>query len=223
MPNEVLRRVTTLSKGEMPTWEQAYPHARKFDCRHYWHLRKSGNLLALYDFLGSLTNGGKNPFIASVRKVAIYFYGSDDQYETVRRNFKTLHRMGWIRYEGEEIFYVSHADWAAANPGKCVKVDELPMPWDNGKADPLVGQIWAVAGGKIHLHDGVLKGIRKYTTDDDFLFEFRNAMAEGRAKRLEGIYHHTAPKQIFWNTFHFFKTTFESRTAQVIEKSQAPR
>lgn len=189
----------------MPTWERAFPKDKPFECRHYWHLRKSGNLLAIYDFLGALTNGGKNPFLSSVRKVSIYFYGeySDASYETVGRAFRTLLKMGWLRHEGKDLYYVSHKEWAEAHPGQCHERGDV-FPWQESP-DPIVGKIWAIAGGRIHVHEGMVKAIRKWTTDSEFLTEYQIGMDNAKAKRAEGNYHHTNPKAVFWETYNFFK------------------
>ena len=202
----------------MPTWNQSFPKSKPFKCCAAWHLRKSGNLLAIYDFLGGLTNGGKNPFYSSIRKVAIFFYGkeSDATYNVTVRNFRTLRQIGLIKKkEGNQWEYIRHDDWAEAHLGKCQVREQFP--WQE-TADPFVGAIWKIAKGKIRVSEGVIKTIRKVATDEEFLHLFEYEINLAEARRVPGgDWSGTSPKACFWKAYRLLR---ERKEATVLESAQ---
>jgi hypothetical protein len=187
-------------KGDVPTFKEPFPKSKPFKCCTAWHLRKSGNLLAIYDFLGGLTNGGKNPFYSSIRKVAIFFYGdeSESSYESTRRTFRTLRKMGFLEADGKNILYVGHDAWAAAHPHKC-QAREM-FPWQES-ADPFIGAIWKLACGKIRVLDWQIVAVRKVATDEEFIAEFESELNGAQLRRSSGDWHGTAAKACFWKAY----------------------
>jgi hypothetical protein len=194
----------------MADFKQAFPDHKPFKCCAAWHLHKSGQLLAIYDFLGGITRGGKGEFFSSIKRVAIFF---GMNYEATRRAFKVLRKLGFIELlPGDKFGYVPHDEWAAAHPGEC-QTREL-FPWqDCSVVDPIVGEIWKIAGGKIRLVDWQIEAIHKYVGADKFLREFEQEMLAAGLRREEKQYFGTAPKSIFWAVFHRLKaetTTVET-------------
>jgi hypothetical protein len=193
-------------KGAMPTWEQSFPKSKPFKCGHYWHLHKSGLLLAIYDFIGALTNGGRSVYYSSIRKVAIYFYGkeSESSYETVRRAFRTLVKMGWLARDGQNYVYVPHEQWAKSHTGQCHVRGEL-LPWEES-ADPFIGKIWKLSEGKLRVYEKMIVAARRVATDEQFLAEFEQEIAAAKARRIPGgDWHGTNAQACFWRVYNFFK------------------
>src|SRR5262249_19994871 len=129
-------------------------------------------------------------------------------YEATRRVFKGLRKLGWLeKISPREDRYITHLEWAETNPGKCT-VREL-LPWQ-GDADPLLRQIYGIAGGRIYLKPHVLPGLRKLGVSDDLIVSiFTKNMDAARARRGKGNYNGTSPKQILWQTFNFIKQEYE--------------
>jgi hypothetical protein len=184
----------------MPTWKQPFPQNKPFKCCAAWHLHKSGQILAIYDFVGGLTNGGQKTFFSSIQKVATFF---GMNYESVRRSFKVLRKMGFFGLRDGNPYYVSHDDWAATHPGMCAQREMFP--WQDC-SDPFIGQIWSIAGGKIRVVDWQIAAIRKYIGEAVFLEEFKIEMASANLKRVPGgDWSGTSPKSVFWNVFRRLK------------------
>jgi hypothetical protein len=194
----------------MPTWKPAFPEHKPFKCCAAWHLRKPALFFAVYEFIGGLTAGGQNPFFSSIRRVAVFF---DTDYESTRRVFKNLTKMGWLKYDrdGRKYWYIPHDGddgWAKANPGKCNERQLLDFQVDT---DPFVGHLYAAAGGKFLVRQGYIDGLRKFTSDTEFLELFRKEIAAMKVKRSAGDYFNTAPKHCFWRVFEYLKAEARRR------------
>jgi DNA-binding transcriptional regulator YhcF (GntR family) len=187
----------------MSTWKESFPKSKPFKCCAAWHLWKSGQALAVYDFLGGITSGGKGEFFSSIRQVAIFF---GMNYEATRRVFKVLRKLGFIELLTEGKFsYVSHEEWAEKNPGKCAARELLP--WQEC-SDPFVGKIWQIAGGKLRVLDWQVAAIRKHVGEESFLLEFEQQINESVKKRIPGgDWRGTASKAIFWQVYNRLKGT----------------
>ena len=185
----------------MPTWKPAFPEHKPFKCCTAWHLRNSGLYLAVHVFIGGLTAGGENPFFSSISRVSAFF---ESDYETTRRVFKNLTKMGWLRYDhdGRKYWYVSHDAWMAANPGKCQ--ERFLLQWQV-EADPFVGQLYAAAGGKFYVREGWVIGLRKLAGDAEFLDLFRKELASAKSRKSNGDWRKTSPKECFWVVYKYFK------------------
>lgn len=196
----------------MPTWEQAPPQSKSFECSVAWHLRDSGLMLAIYVKLGELTNGGKSHYFTSVRKLAIYFFGKESRgsYQSVLRAFRNLTKMGWLERDKDGYRYVPHWLWAERNKGKCCGRGTL-LPWQESP-DEFVGKIWKASGGKLRVHAGMVAAARKYCTEEQFLHDFQHEMDSATANRVPGgDWQGTSPKQCFWRVVKFFKEAKEPK------------
>ena len=186
----------------MSDFKQSFPKHKPFKCGHYWHFRKSGLYLAVYDLVGSVTAGGTNEFFSTIDRVRIYFGSS---YEVTRRVFKNLVKQGWFEYDHtiRHYRYVSHDDWAKTHPDQCTKRELLPWQVET---DPLVGRIYAACGGKIGVFENQIIAIRKLgITDEEFLGTLRKEIAEAKERRALGEYGGTSAKQCFWRVFNELK------------------
>lgn len=166
-------------------------------------------MLAIYDFLGGITNGGKNPFFSSIRRIAVYF---GMNYEAARRSLKQLRKFGFVELETDgHLRYVPHDEWAKAHPGKCTTRDLFH--WQES-TDPLVGEIWKISKSKIRLMDWQIEAVRKHIADDAlFIQEFRNEMAAASARRVPGgDWGGTSPKACFWRVYNRLKDEVASKS-----------
>lgn len=178
----------------MPNWVKAFPRHGALKCSAAWHLRKSGLYLATYDLVGAVTAGGKNPFFTSIKHVALYF-GSD--YETQRRVFKGLRKLGWLDYDAatDEYRYVKHEVWAARHKDSCNVREELP--WES-ETDPLFGRIYGAAGGRIRIMEKQWSKLREHAKavgldDDGILALFETELAAAAEKKSRQQYEGTSP------------------------------
>lgn len=186
----------------MPTWKPSYPKNKPFKCCAAWHLQRSNLCLAIYVFLGGLTNGGENTFFSSIMQVAAYF-GRD--YETVRRAFKVLRKMGFLEMDAEDNYrYIPHDAMVAKNPGKCTKRELLP--WQEC-TNPFVGKIWSISGGKIRLVEWQINLFEKFIGNEElFINEFRLEMDAATARRVPGgDWVGTSPKACYLRVFERLK------------------
>src|SRR4029077_4500811 len=174
--------VSQTDRSVMTTWKPAFPEHKPFKCCAAWHLRKSGLYLAVYDFIGGLTAGGTNPYFSSIKRCAAFF---DADYETTRRVFANLTKIGWLRYDrdGRKYWYVPHDYWEQEHPGKCSERALLSWQVD---VDPFVGHLYAAAAGKFMVRQNFLIGMRKFTTDVRFLELFKTEVAAAQAKKARG-------------------------------------
>jgi hypothetical protein len=165
----------------MPTWKPSFPEHKPFKCSTAWHLRSSGLYLAVYDLLGGVTNGGKNEFFSSIHQVSVYF---EADYETTRRVFKGLRKLGFIELLANGNFkYIEHDAWTEKRPDQCYWRETLH--WQND-TDPLVGKLYAVAGGKLRLVEQTVVGLRKFGTDEEIEALFRREVDAANAQRARG-------------------------------------
>jgi hypothetical protein len=155
----------------MSDFQEALPRPNQLHCCAERHLWRHGLALAIYQKIGVLTAGGKRSYHTDTARMALFF---DANKAYVRRAFAALAHAGFLVIEngsesGPKAFkrmravktrrWISHDDWAKANPGKCVCVDENLMPW-SGDVDPLCGQLWAALDGKMRMYEALLKHAR---------------------------------------------------------------
>jgi len=185
----------------VPTWKKRDPQHKAFNCGFYWHYRKSGLYLAVYDLIGNVTSGGKNTFFSSIEKVAEYF---NADYETVRRVFKQLVKAGWLKRapNTRKYFWVDHDEWVKTHPNECCKRLELVWQQDT---DPLVGKLYAICDGTFRLYENHVVAMRKHASDDEILHKFRVEVEAAKASRGRGSYTGTSPKSCFWRVHNHFK------------------
>jgi hypothetical protein len=185
----------------MPDFKQSFPEHKPFKCGHYWHFKRSGSYLAVYDFVGAMTAGGERPFFASIKKVATYF---DFNYESTRRVFANLRKMGWLELRPDgKMNYVSHEKWAAKLPGKCKERPLLDWQVDT---DPLVGKLFALSSGKLRVFEKQVTAIRKFGASDERILDlFGQALVHAQRKKEKGFYDGTSVKSCFWRVFNFLK------------------
>jgi hypothetical protein len=184
----------------VPTWKKSDPTHNAFDCCFAWHYRKSGMYLAVYSLLGGLTKGGETSFFSSIEKVAQYF---DADYETVRRVFKQLVKTGWLKHgeTARNYLWVGHAAWERSHPGKCSV--RPTMVWEN-EADPIVGKLFAIAGGKFRLYPNHLVALRKFASDDVILHNYTATVAAAARDKANGLASKD-PRGCFWQVYHRLK------------------
>jgi len=179
----------------MPTWPKSSPKHQPFFCRTAWHLKKSGLYLAVYDLIGGITSHGENTFFSSIQRVATYF-GAPTSYESVRRAFVGLRRLGWLELESNGNHrWISHKVWAERNPDCCAKRDLLP--WQD-VTDPLIRQLYAISEGKIRIKEHELVGLRKLASDDLIALLYRKMFDTAQAMRAKGHYEKTSPRECLW-------------------------
>lgn len=184
----------------MPTWQKSFPKHKPFKCGAYWHLRHSGLWLAIYDLIGGLTNGGELPFFSSIQRVATYF---EADYETVRRVFAKMRRHGWLERRADgHLYYIPHDVRAKKYPDECCKRDLVS--WQND-TDPLVGKLFAIAGGRLHLYENHVKAIRFVATDEEFVAAYQKEFTEAKLRRESGNYEGTSPTKCLWRVYGRFK------------------
>ncbi len=118
-------------------------------------------------------------------------------YRAACRAIGVLRLKGFIERRGDgHLYYVSHDDWMKTHPGQCTKREILP--WQEC-TDPVVGEIYKIAGGKIRVQEWQIKAIRKYAGGDaKFIEEFRNEMELVAPRRVPGgNWEGTSPRQCF--------------------------
>lgn len=186
----------------MNDFKEPYPKHGPFKCCTAWHLHKSGQALAIYDLIGAVTSGGKTPYFSSIEKIAEYF---GMNYEAARRTIGVLVKIGFLRRDSEgPLHYVSHNEWVKHHAGKCTNRELLP--WQE-TADPFVGKVWKIAGGKIRVVDWQVAAIEKFIGKDFFLVEFQKSMDEAVQRRVPGgDWSRSSPKAVFWDVFNRLKT-----------------
>lgn len=189
----------------MSTWKTPAPKPNGYLCDSFFHLRKSGNLLALYCLLAKLTKGGTTTFFGTYANVARYFFPNANgekfgaAYETVRRNFHALRKLGWLkaRPDGDWDF-IDHKEWAKEHAGECLK--RVVIPWQD-ETDPLVKQLYALSGGKLRLMENHIAGMRKLGTDQEIIEAFATKMKEAEERRAVGKYEGTSVRSVFGQAF----------------------
>jgi hypothetical protein len=184
----------------MPTWQRAYPKHKPFKCCAAWHLRKSGLYLAIYDLIGGITAGGANDFFSSINHVSKFF---EADYETTRRVFANLRKMGWLKLDDSgKLWYVPHDAWAQEHPDKC-NAREL-LPWQV-ETDPLVAALFGASGGKLRIRENQVKSARKHGSDEEILKLFATELAAAADKRTRGSWTGTSPNACFLRVCHFLR------------------
>jgi|SRR6267142_152046 len=174
----------------MSTWKQAFPEHKPLKCGHYWHFCKSGQYLAIYDFIGSLTLGGQRHFFATTTKVAAFFKFNP---ENTRRVIANLKKKGWLEQRTDgKWYYVSHDERAKKFPHEC---KERPLLEWQVETDPLVGQLYALSGGKLRVYPNIITSLRKLCSDDTRILDlFQQALAHAEKKRAAGSHDNTSPR-----------------------------
>lgn len=193
----------------MSTFPKRLPKPNSIGCCAAWHLRKSGNLLAIYDLVGKLTNNGTQPFFSSAAFVTRYFYPEvldrpekfQSAYEVTRKNFRMLRKIGLLEMlpDGNQN-YIPHDVWAKKNPGKCVSVEKLSWHDAEFQADPLVSRLFARAGGKIKVLEHHVAGLRKLGSDDEILVLYGQEMSKAEEERLLRGWKKVNASAVLWKT-----------------------
>jgi hypothetical protein len=204
-PTEALSSPRPISKGAMPTWKKASPRHNNFDCcaaRHLWN--KGPLALAVYDFIGGLTSGGKTTYFSKINRLS-KFLGSD--YEATRRAFSGLVKHGWLARETglggrAEWRYVTHDAWAKNYAEECITKEAIFFQESD---DPFVGRLYALASGNLRLVENYVKGIRKLASDEAILERFRYELEQAAQRRSKGDYERTGPRSCFSKCFRYFK------------------
>jgi hypothetical protein len=153
---------------------------RGFQCDASWHLWEHGALtMAVYAKIAAITYDGitgcYGTYYGSGEMLADFFGAHPDRVTLVLRR---MAKDGWLRLVGagpgkkrhfkpKDYQYVTHAEWAKRNPGKCY-VREA-MPWDDEEHDPLAQSLHKVSLGKSFWHPNMLAAIRSSGMPDDEL------------------------------------------------------
>lgn len=186
----------------MPDFKKAPPKQNPFLCNTEWHLWTQPLALAIYNLAGRVTNSGEKPFFAKRQTVALHF-GSHRN--TTSKAFKTLINNGWFEHTDKEdhFKYVLHSAWAFTHPDHCV-IREL-QHWSE-EADPFIGKLWAVAGGRFRAKPHWILGVRKYArSDEEVLTLFKEELARAAERRAKGSYEETSPAQCFYRVSRHLK------------------
>jgi hypothetical protein len=182
----------------MPTWPRAFPKHKPFECCAAWHLRKSGLYLAVYDLIGGITNGGDRDFFSTIHRVSNYF-GTD--YETTRRVFKGLRKMGWLRkLDDGKLYYTSHSIWLETHKAACAKRELLSWQDDT---DPLVQELYGISSGKLRLFEKNVVKVRTHATDEEILRRFKAEIEASAETRKNGIYEGTSAQSCWYRVYRF--------------------
>jgi hypothetical protein len=199
----------------MPTFQKAFPRHKPFACCTAWHLRKSGNLLAIYDLLGGITRGGENNFFSTIAHVTRYFYPEAEGdkygtlYEVTRKNFKVLRKLGWLELQDNgDHKYVRHDAWAKTHPGQCNKRELIPWQIET---DPLVSRLNGLAGGKLRVMENMVASLHRLADDDEIVELFKQANDRAMAARAQGLYSGTSPKSVLFQVRKFLKRRSEQK------------
>lgn len=184
----------------MTNWKKASPRHNPYKCSASWHLRKNGLWLAIYNLVGTVTNGGRTDFFGTYQGVASH-YGSG--YESTRRAFHALTKYGWLeRLDDGNYKYVPHEKWVFLNEGKCVVREALS--WED-EADPLVGKLFAIAGGKFRIMEWKLKWARKHGSDEEILELFTAEVEKAKAAKALGNWAGTHSSSCFFRVIEHLK------------------
>jgi hypothetical protein len=177
-------------------FQKAPPKHNSMNCCTAWHLWRQGLALAIYNRAGTLTNGGKTEFFPNIKTLSKYF-GSN--YESTRRARLVLINNGWLTHGTDErhFNFIAHDTWAfTTNWEKCVEQDL--NPW-HGEADPFIGRVFAIAGGRFRAKPHWILGVRKYGYSDDEILElFRKELEAAACKRAKGEHSMTGNHQCFY-------------------------
>lgn len=196
----------------MPTWKQAFPEHKPLKCGHYWHFCKSGQYLAIYDFIGALTAGGERHFFATTTKVAAFFKFNP---ENTRRVIANLKKKGWLEERDGKWYYISHDKRAKKFPHEC---KERPLLEWQVETDPLVGQLYALSGGKLRVYPNIIASLRKLCPDDTRILDvFQQALNHAEKKRAAGSYEGTSPRACLFRVRQFFVNLKEKGLADTGE------
>jgi len=194
----------------MPTWKESFPKSKPFHCSAAWHLWKSGACLAIYNLIGAITLNGEREFFGSKENVAAYF---GMNYEATRRVFKTLVKLGFLESLGAKKYrYILHDKWSETH-GPCAK-REL-FPWQES-ANPFVGKIWGISGGKIRLVEWKVEQFYKHIGDEElFIKEFQKEMDAATVSREHGEWAGTKPKSVYMRVFNRLKESLAKATVEI--------
>jgi hypothetical protein len=198
----------------MPTWRKASPKPTGYLCDTFWHLRRSGNLLAIYYLIGRVTKGGSTSFFGTYANVARYFFPNAGNiagaYEMVRRSFHTLRKLGWLKARPDGHWdFITHEEWEREHTGECFK--RVLLPWQT-ETDPLIKQLYAMSNGKLRLYERHIAAIRKQASDEEIITAFAQKMDEAAARRADGDYAATSPRQVFWQAYRMLRDKRKSET-----------
>lgn len=218
----------------MPDFPVSLPRPNPFTCGTERHLWRHGLALAIYQKVGQITAGGQRKYFTDTARMALFFEANKTY---VRRAFALLHNVGLLIVTNQDVKrargvkvrqWISHEDWAKANPGKCVSVDVALMPWA-GDADPLCGRLWAALDGKMRMYENLLKHARSCGLPDDEIIAAISANWKlAKEKRANGNYDRTGTKAVFFDTISTLKGLpkiksghdFEAKVDAILDSSE---
>jgi hypothetical protein len=199
----------------MTDFKQPYPKGNPLHCSADWHLCSSAQLMACYNLVGRITNGGKEgrTFFATLQNVAAHFNFS---YDGVRKAFTVLRKTGWlIRNDQTKHFtYVSHEEWIKSHPHHCVKRDL--MPWQETLAeDPLVARLYAVSNGRLRLYENMLKRLHKID-EEALVAQYTKEIAAMREQiRRGGSRQGTSNESCLWRVVKYLQKSQQNEEVLV--------
>jgi hypothetical protein len=214
---ESLNSPTSTDQDNMSDFKKSPPKHNPVNCCATWHLWRQGLALAIYQRAGALTNGGKTDFFAKRETIAKYFGAN---YEATRRAFLVLINNGWLEVlpdDPKNLKWIDHEQWAfKTNWEKCI-VQDL-NPW-HGEADPFIGRLFAVAGGRFRTKPHWILGVRQHGwTDEEILELFRKEIAAANEKRGRREYHMTGKHECFYRVAqHVKRNAHRQKQAQAHE------
>jgi hypothetical protein len=174
----------------VPTWKKSQPKPNSYKCDHYLHLWRYGLSLAIYDLVGTITNGGQTEFYGKISNLSRYF---DSNAEATRRAFRRLVNDGWLEATTQKGYYnfVKH-DTRAFSKSDCAEREVAHWSAD---ADPFVGKLHAAASGKLRVQPHWIAAARKVADDQEFLHAFKENLTKKSA----------SAGTAFWQTVREFR------------------
>jgi len=168
---------------------------RRFHCSQEWHFTKMKSKIVffVYSWGRGLSFKSKS-FYPSAKNIADHLGFCRT---AVLAALKEMVELGWAEVLNKEpgrpvqYRFVSHKEWAAANPGCCTVKDS--SPWEHEKHDLLAQRLRNVAGGNVHFLKGQMKGLRESGLSDDQIETAFRAFLERnphKGKEWKRVYYH---------------------------------
>jgi len=133
-----------------------------FHCGVEWHLAQLCLICALIHPFALRLSRNSRKFACSAARVAEYFGVS---VRTVQRAYRELKNSGFFilvesgqdKFEPSVYQVLTHAEWAARNPGKCV--EKIAYQW-TAEGDSLGKALWAASGCQVQFQPFQVKAYR---------------------------------------------------------------
>jgi hypothetical protein len=148
-------------------------------CTAEWHTAQLKSRLAAPIYtLAMKFSRNSGIFSASAVNLAQYFGVHRNTIDRALDDLRANRLFEPVRSErGRATIYrpIRHEEWAAANPGFCIR--QIEYPW-KGEGDPLGRQLYALSGERVKFFPRQMTGLRNLGfSDEQIITEFRGFMA----------------------------------------------